>query len=929
MGRIQSSVGLVTGIPIQDTVDKLMAISAQPRDTLTARQKDLQSQQAAITQLTALTLGVQIAVKRLATPDLFAGFNTTSSSPDVLTATASSSAAPGQYQFVPARLAQTNQALSSGVAASDQALGGGAFSFRFGGQVDTALNLDDLNGGAGVAHGQIRITDRNGASAVVDLRYVQTIDDVLSAINSTDGIDVKAEAVGDHLVLHDQSGGGGNLRVQEVSGGTTAAGLGLAGINASADDAAGQNIVRLFSGLRLDQLRDGNGLSLRSGLADLQVTFHDGSNPLSIDLDPTGQSAPKTLGDVISRINAADPTRLTAQISADGKRIELKDLTAGAGTFAVTSPLSGSVAEELGLTGVAVGDTITGQRLISGLKTTLLSSLDGGKGLGTLGLLTLTDRTGNPAATVNLASAETLDDVIATINGAGLDITASYNSAKNGVVLTDTSGATVSNLIAANGDATNTATKLGLAASVADTSINSGNLKRQAVSRSTTLSSYNGGQGVSLSSITITNSAGQSSTLNLAAFAPATIGDVIDEINAHALGVTAQINDAGDGISLVDTAAGSGTLTVADVGGGRSAANLHIAGSGVATTINNQPAQLIDGSTTFTIQLAATDTLSDLATKINDLGVGASANVLSEGAGSLPDHLSLLSGVSGKAGELLIDGSALGLSFTDLTTGQDALLQIGGSATTGILVSSTKNQFTSVLPGIDVSLTGATTDPITVTVSQTSDNAAATLQAFVDQYNKLRDKLDSYTTFNSSDFTTGTLFGSAEALHVDSDLSNALTGTYFNNGSVHSLAELGITADDKGHLSFDKSKFQDKFNSDADGVTKFFTDTDFGAANKLDKVLESLVGENNSLLVSRTASLQTQIDDMGQRIDDWNTRLAKEQDRLLNQFYNLETIVGSIRNNLNYINQINYISLFGNSTSSASTSSNNTNSSSK
>src|SRR5438067_827591 len=413
MGRIQSSVGLVTGIPIQDTVTKLIAVEAQPRDALTARQKDLQSQQAALTQLTALTLGVQIAAKRLEKSDIFAGRQTASSNTDLLTVTASSSAAPGQYQFVPARLAQSNQALSSGVAASDQALGGGSFSFRFGGQADTALGLEDLNGGAGVARGQIRVTDRSGASAVVDLRYVQTIDDVLAAINSTDGVEVKAEAVGDHLVLHDHSGGGGNLRVQEVSGGSTAAGLGLSTINVAANDAAGQNLVRLFSGLRLDQLRDGNGLSLRPALADLRVTFHDGSNPLSIDLDPTAQAAPKTLGDVVSRINAADPTRLQAKISADGKRIELKDLTVGAGSFAVTSPLSGSVAEELGLTGAAVGDTITGQRLISGLKTTLLSSLDGGKGLGSLGSLSLTDRNGN-SVTVSLASAETLDDVIAT-----------------------------------------------------------------------------------------------------------------------------------------------------------------------------------------------------------------------------------------------------------------------------------------------------------------------------------------------------------------------------------------------------------------------------------------------------------------------------------------------------------------------------------
>ena len=43
MGQIQTSMGLITGIPILDTVDKLMAISARPRDLITARNDDLQA----------------------------------------------------------------------------------------------------------------------------------------------------------------------------------------------------------------------------------------------------------------------------------------------------------------------------------------------------------------------------------------------------------------------------------------------------------------------------------------------------------------------------------------------------------------------------------------------------------------------------------------------------------------------------------------------------------------------------------------------------------------------------------------------------------------------------------------------------------------------------------------------------------------------
>ena len=37
MSGIASSIGLITGIPIKDTVDQLISISAQPRDALVER----------------------------------------------------------------------------------------------------------------------------------------------------------------------------------------------------------------------------------------------------------------------------------------------------------------------------------------------------------------------------------------------------------------------------------------------------------------------------------------------------------------------------------------------------------------------------------------------------------------------------------------------------------------------------------------------------------------------------------------------------------------------------------------------------------------------------------------------------------------------------------------------------------------------------
>lgn len=904
MGRIQSSVGLISGIEIQKTVDQLIALQAQPRDTLISRSKVLGAQQAAVTDLTALTLGVQFAAKRLGNLDLFGQKNVATSKPDLLTANAGTTAAPGQYQFVPARLAQSHQTISNGLAARDQALGGGTFSFRFGGHVDPGASLADLNTGEGVARGKIKITDRNGESEIIDLRFAQSIDDVLTAINSADEIEVEAVALGDRLVLRDSSGGVGNLKVQEVSGGTTAADLGLGGINVTASEATGQDVVELFSGLALDQLRDGAGLSLRAELPDLSVSFRDGTS-LDIDLNPADEDAPQTLGDLLDRLNAADPTKLAARISADGKRLELEDLTAGANAFTVASPLGGSLADELGLTGAAVAGTITGGRLISGLKTTLLGSLSGGRGLGTLGSITLTDRSG-ATASVSLAAAESLDDVMGAINDASVGITASYNSARNGLVLTDTTGQTTSNLIAANGDATNSATKLGLASSVSAGAINSGALHRQVVSRHTSLSTYKAGGAVSRGSFLITDSTGASGAVNLKVLEPETIGDVIDAINSLAIGVEARINDAGDGIALIDTAGGSGTLTVGDAGSGRSAADLKIAGNGEATTINGQPAQIIDGSTTISIELAPDETLDDLVQKINDAAGGATASILSESSGSLRHHLSLQSAIAGKSGELLIDGTGLGLSFSDLAAAQDAVLQIGGSVT-GTLLSGAQNRFDDVLAGIDVTLLDASTETVTVTVSQTADGVASAVQLFVDNYNKLRDKLTTYTAYDPVGGTKGTLFASAETLRIDAELSRLVTGQHATGSDIRSLAELGVTVNDQGKLAFDKAKLAARFASDPEAVTTFFSDDERGFAAKADDLIERLVGSDNSLLVNRAQTLQRQIDSQAGRIDAWNVRLTHSRDRMLLDFYRLEETISRLQNNLTALQQIQFI----------------------
>lgn len=914
MPGITSSTGLISGIATQDTIDRLLQIAARPRDLLISRNQSAQAEQAALSKVQALILGFQVNVQKLTKVATFEKQKATSSDDKVLTATVTGSPAPGNYTFGAVRLAQTQQLLSNPFASNSQPIGAGTVSFRFGGFVDKGISLDQLNSGNGFQAGILKITDRSGATAEIDLRYVQTVDDVLTTINNTTSISVQAVADGDRFRIIDRTGQTtSNLRVQDIGTGTTAASLGLAGIDVAANSADGQDVVALSNNASLREFNNGNGVSIRATLPDLRVTFRDGSAALDIDFQNE-----KSLGELLQTINAADPARIRAEIAPDGDHLRLIDLTAaGAGTFSVSSPLGGSLAEDLGLTGTAVGDTITSGRKLAGLKTSLVSSLQGGTGLGAIGSISITDRSGT-IGSVNLAGAETLDDVIRLINGSGLGISARYNTARNGIELNDTTGLTASNLIVANADATNTADKLGIAANLAGTKVNSGGLDLQVISRSTSLDSLNGGKGVFKSSILFSDSNGSVGSLRLLDASVKTIGDVLDGINNLGIGIQAKINDAGDGIVLVDTAGGAGKLNVREVGSGRAAADLRILGESTSISVGGTTVQGINGSTTYSVTLDADDSLQDLVTKIKDLNVGVSASILNLGGGATPYRLFLASQRTGQAGALLFDTTQASISLSQIAAAQDALLALSPSATSqGILVSSSSNDFSNIVDGVRISLKGTSSSPVSLTVDSNTADVFDAVKRLAEDYNKLRAELDEQTRLNEKDQSHGPLFGSSELLRVESEFSSLLSGRINGAGSIRGLEELGLSLDRLGKLQLDEAQFKEKLAADPNGVKDFFTREKTGAAVRLNALIDQLAGtptvdgkpKGKSLFDTRSQALQDRISANQTRIDLLAVRLESQRLLLTKQFNVMEQALARLQNNQSSITQLQNLAL--------------------
>ncbi len=604
---------------------------------------------------------------------------------------------------------------------------------------------------------------------------------------------------------------------------------------------------------------------------------------------------------VLDAINAAAPDKLRASLGADNNLV-LTDLSSDSGFEFKAEQLNGShAAEDLGLAAAASGDTITGRRLLAGLKTSLVASLDGGKGFGGLGQIVLTDRNG-ASATVDLSTARTVDDILEEINTAGIGIEAQINAARNGITLLDTTGATASNLKVANGDTTNTADKLGLTIDAAETTSASGSLRRRVLSEATPLSTLNGGAGVTFGTVKITDNAGATATLTIDSNTR-TIGDVLEAIDRLGLAIEARINDAGDGILLVGTATTGNSLKVEE-GNTSTARDLGLLGEAKSVTIGGVERQVIEGSTTHRIELSATDTLQDLVNRINEVTTRVRASIFNDGSTIKPYRFTLFNRSSGKAGEILWDTSEAGFTLEESVKAQDALLQIGPASAGGVIASSSNGTFTGVLPDVTLTVKGASTEPITIGVDPTDESLVDAVKDLVEAYNKVRDKLKELTRFDETTQTSAVLQGDGRVLRVESDLNRLVSGRVAGAGAFQSLEAVGITLTQDGKLQLDEEKLSQRFAQDPANVTEFFSADETGLSDRFDDLIEQLAGVGDTVLIGRVTILTRKIEVNQQRIGVWNVRLEKQRERLLKSFQRSETIIAKLQSSLSALNSI-------------------------
>ncbi|MEL6795525.1 MAG: flagellar filament capping protein FliD [Planctomycetota bacterium] len=956
MSGITTGIGLVSGIDTASLIQQLLAVESRPRALAQVRLTQLQSQQAAYLDINTRLGGLQTAARSFRTEDTFSSASAATSNEDVLTATASTNAQVGSYTFVVDRLVSTQQELSRGFADADTSgLNAGSFTFETADALlERDVSLADLNGGTGVRRGEIVITDSSGANATVDLSRTGTIQEVLDAINGS-GLGVNAKAVGDRLVVDDTAGGGGTLTIANGNDSFAATDLGIEGL-ATGGRITGQQLLRATELTALSAINGGTGIertsTVGSGAFDFTVRV-DGEDVrvflgqvIETAPDPdTGEDvttttpAAATIGDVIDRINSqlqtdlGEATTVSAQLNSGGTGLRIVD-SAGSASIEVFDrgeeaggAATQATARQLGIAGTGTG-VIEGSRIFGGLNSVLAKNLNGGAGVAGDGALTITGRDGAVYNISGLSLDGALSDIADEIETqTGGVITVGLDQRGTGIVLTDTSTG-VGNLIVQGTDGNDTAASLGIAtdpAGVAGSTVESGNLQRQYLGAGTLLSSINNSAGIGTGSFSIRDATGNEASVTIGDSLN-TLGDVIDAINSSGLAVNARLNDQGDGIVIEeevdpDTGTpGSIAIRVEDESGGVARA-LGIEGEATGTEADN----FIDGSFERVIEFEATDTLEDIAQKINDAGVEAAATILNDGSGSTPFRLSLTARESGSAGRFIVDDGGFGLNLSRLSEGRDARVFFGSdNPATGLLVTSTTNTIDGLVQGVSIDLRQTDEEAVTLTVSRDIAAIEEGIGSFVTAFNQLVSRIDQQTRFVEETEERGPLLGDSTTLTLRQRLFSTIQGAGDGlTGRFTRLSQVGITIGDGGSsLSFDSGRFREAYNEDPAAVTALFetfgladttteieiqpgitvsggtSDREFdslGVIGQVEELARSYLDSVDGLLTARENALDDQIAFQETRIESFTEALQRREQQLQQEFIQMERVLADLQ----------------------------------
>ena len=313
------------------------------------------------------------------------------------------------------------------------------------------------------------------------------------------------------------------------------------------------------------------------------------------------------------------------------------------------------------------------------------------------------------------------------------------------------------------------------------------------------------------------------------------------------------------------------------------------------------------------ISVSSSDTLTKIATKINEAEMGIQASVVTDVDGK--ERLMMRSKETGTDKAFTVDLSSAPTVLGQNTTqnAQNAKVELNG-----LVVESSSNTFANTIPGMSFTVSEVTSTAATLNVKPDTEAMKKNIQEFVDAYNALNDLLtkstksvrtaDGKVDQSAQNSGAGTLQGDSTTVSLQNSLRMLTQGISGSKGSLTRLSDIGIQMQEGGKLSTDTTKL-DKALTNIDDLKGLFANKADGLGqgggiavnfkNFTDKLLAF-----DGTLNTKSDSLESELKSNTAEQDKVNKRADALEKRLYAQYSALDTKMASL-NALNaYVSQM-------------------------
>jgi flagellar hook-associated protein 2 len=368
-----------------------------------------------------------------------------------------------------------------------------------------------------------------------------------------------------------------------------------------------------------------------------------------------------------------------------------------------------------------------------------------------------------------------------------------------------------------------------------------------------------------------------------------------------------------------DAVAGQYSLQVNNLANAATLTSAPLSSTG---TIGTGSLNISVGGNSASINIDSTDgTLAGIAAAINSASnnPGVTASIITTTAGS---RLVLSGTTTGAANAITVtssggDGGLASLNLTQTQAAQDASYSINGFAAT-----SANNVVSNAISGVTINLLGvsAANTPTTLTISPDTSAAQTSIGNFVTALNGVISSIQTLTGYDPSTQTAGPLNGDPTLEGFQNQLENILdVVTSGGSGGVHSLTDLGITANADGSYSTNTTTLGNALSASLASIGKLLGGKN-GIATQIDNLVNGYT-KAGGLLATINQGLQTGLQNAANQQTALNAQLATYSATLTAEYNAMDTAVAALKQTQTYLNaEFNPSANAGSGTSSSNTS---------